>query len=528
MTHKYKKINLGFKDNVANLLKETFLSPIDVSTVKKLFFRISRTAHIKHKTIPLTIFLFFISFYIGVSKYPYNSDTIVTTYLPINIIRGEGFNLKKLYPYLDTVLPTKLDVNNLPYYITQKNNYFFSTFPVFSAILALPIYIFPVIINNITIENLAEHFSKVIYLGTLSASIFSSISVVFVFLSLTRFTNRPKALLLSLIYGLGTSTLSLSSQSLWQHGASQMFLSISLYYFIRGQKEKKLIGVTGLFLELAVLSRFINVIIAAIFAVYLLIFERKQIIKFIIYSMPPVLIFAMIQFASTGNLFFYEYEGLAGNAAFSYPIIKGFFGLLIAPSKGLFVYSPIFLFSIIGTILAISKKDRVLQFISIVSIFFIFTMAKWTGWQGGWFYGPRMLTDITPFLILLIVPVVESKFWTSRIFKFVFFFIAFISISIHLLGAIYSDLGWYRLQTMFLTEQKASSADFLFSLKYPEIYYYYLYSGGFFGVINLFFHTLLNVLLTMIKGTVILAIVYIIFRFLKEIISRTLKLATKL
>ncbi len=524
MPHIYKKINLGFKDNVPNLLKKTFLSPIDVLTVKKLLLGISRFARIKQKAIPIIILLFFIFFYIGVSRYPYNSDTIVTTYLPVNIIRGAGFSLKKLYPYLNTILPTKLDANNLPYYITQKDTYFFSTFPVFSAILALPIYILPVLIKNIRVENLANHFATITFLGTLSASIFSSISAVFVFLSLSRLTNRFKSIILCLIYGLGTSTLSISSQSLWQHGASQMFLSISLYFFIRGQKEKKLIGVTGLFLGLAVLSRFINVVISAAFAMYLLMFQRKQIIKFIIYCMPSVLIFVMIQFASTGSLFFYKYEGLSGNAAFSYPFLKGFFGLLFAPSKGLLVYSPIFLFSIIGAALAFLKKDRVLQFVSIVSILFTFVMAKWTGWQGGWFYGPRMLADITPFLILLIVPVVENKIWNYKLFKIIFFLLALISISIHLLGASHIDLGWYQLQTMFLSEEKASSADFLWSIKYPEIYYYYLHAGGFFGTVNLFFHALLNVLLTMIKGTAILALTYIIARFLKEMISRTLKL----
>ena len=158
------------------------------------------------------------------------------------------------------------------------------------------------------------------------------------------------------------------------------------------------------------------------------------------------------------------------------------------------------------------------MFYSALATLYLLFIASWSDWHGGWSYGPRMLADITPFLTLLLVPVVKiNKIWQSKIFKLVFFLAASFSIFVHLLGSTVADFSWYRIQTMFLSSEISQKGEFLWNWKYPEIYSFYLGSGGFFGIINLFSVEIINITLTMIKGFAIFGIIFSIYLLLQRI-----------
>lgn len=465
----------------------------------------------------LLVFLFFTLFYIGTRRVASSTDTIVTTFLPISIIRGNGFDLEKVYPTIRKLLPSKVGDSGLPYYVIKENNHILSTFPVFSSLVATPIYLLPVLVKNVTLDNLDNHINLILSLGKISASTFSGISAALVFLCLKELLNTKKSLMLTTLYALGTSTLSISSQSFWQHAASQMFLASTIYVFVKGQKNKKLLPLCGLFLGFAAVSRFPNLIIAIAFSAYFVFFERKKLLNFVWYSTPAILFFAWYQITYPGNLFFYKYEAIGEIASFNHSFLKGFSGLLFAPNKGLFIYSPIFLLSIWGIIIAWRKKLKALRFFSVVIFLYIAFVAKWSAWHGGWSYGPRMLADITPFLILLTSPVAnDTKIWTNFIFKRIFWIIGFVSVFIHFLGATVADFSWYSIQTMFLPIEKAKEAEFLWNWKYPEIYSFYLDVGGFFGIIYVFSREITHITLTIIKGFVAVVLLYLLITFVKS------------
>ena len=469
---------------------------------------------------PIIIFVFFLLFYIGTSRVYVLTDTVVTTYLPVSLIRGNGFDIEKTFPAINKILHQDPNKDSPPYYIIHENNHYFSSFPVFSSLLAVPIYFPVVLLKGITLENLSldKNITLVLSLGKISAAFFAAVSTVFVYLSAKQFLQRGKALLLTFLYALGTSTLSISSQSLWQHGANQMFLAITMYFFIIGQKKKHLLASTGFFLGLAVITRFATGFIALIFFVYFLIFEKKSIFKFLQLAMPALIFFAWYQISYPGNLFFYKYESFGEIGHFNHSYLNGLLGLLVAPSKGLFVYSPIFIFSILGIVLTFRKKSKTLMFYSALATLYLLFIASWSDWHGGWSYGPRMLADITPFLTLLLVPVVKiNKIWQSKIFKLLFFLAASFSIFVHLLGSTVADFSWYRIQTMFLSSEISQKGEFLWNWKYPEIYSFYLGSGGFFGIINLFSVEIINITLTMIKGFAIFGIIFSIYLLLQRI-----------
>ncbi|OGD92064.1 hypothetical protein A3D07_03055 [Candidatus Curtissbacteria bacterium RIFCSPHIGHO2_02_FULL_42_15] len=479
---------------------------------------------------PVIIFLFFLLFYIGTSRIYVLTDTVVATYLPVSLIRGNGFNVEKTFPAINKILPQNPNMSDPPYYVIHENNRYFSAFPVFSSLLATPIYFIPVILKGITLENLNldENITLVLSLGKISAAFFAAVSTVFVYLSAKQFLKKEKALLLTLLYALGTSTLSISSQSLWQHGASQMFLAITIYFFILGQKKKHLLPATGLFLGFATIARFANVFITLIFLVYFLIFERKSAFKFLLLTLPAIFFFVWYQITYPGNIFFYKYEAWGEIAKLNSSYLAGFLGLLIAPSKGLFVYSPIFLFSLLGSLLTFRKKIKAMRFFSVLVGLYVLSIASWSDWHGGWSYGPRMLADITPFLILLLAPVIKiNKMWQNKIFKATFFLVAFFSIFVHFLGSTVADFSWYQIQTRFLPVEESHKATFLWDWKYPEIYSFYLGAGGFFGTVYVFSIEIINIALTMIKGFAIFGIIFTIYLIFKRICKNLAPQITK-
>jgi len=65
------------------------------------------------------------------------------------------------------------------------------------------------------------------------------------------------------------------------------------------------------------------------------------------------------------------------------PLWKGLSGLLLSPSRGLFIYSPFFLFALWGLIVVWRGKDRLLQCFSFAGFFLILTASKWFDWWGG-------------------------------------------------------------------------------------------------------------------------------------------------
>lgn len=484
-----------------------------------VFFRFIHGLHpwysrIENKKLAGLICIFFFLFYFGTSRNEIPSDTAPATYLPISLIRSEGFTFDKMFPYLLKTSPGSIEKDALPYYLLKQNGHYLSTFPVFSSVLSLPVYIVPVLYHGVTPENIGKHLSLIVDLGKFSASLFTALSVSLVFLSLLEFVNKKKALFLTIIYALGTSSLPISSQSLWQHGASQLFLAASMLLIIKGQKREDLLPWSGLTLGFATLCRFPNIIIALIVSGYFLISKRKFFLRFILLSLPSVFFLAWYHLTYFGNLFFFGYEGiLDNNVAFNNPFIFGVLGILFAPSKGLFIYSPIFLFSILGIIICwLNKKYSSLRIFSVVAVIFTVFISKWDAWHGGWSFGPRMLVDITPFFVILLVPVIDSNLLRKKVFRYIFFLLGFVSILIQFFGVIVFSYSWYQLQTMFLFGNDLKRATFLLSWRYPELYYYYLHTGGFFGIILVFASEIFNIGKFMVVEMLVLSLIYLVVK----------------
>ena len=104
-----------------------------------------------------------------------------------------------------------------------------------------------------------------------------------------RVTANWMAMLLTLIYAFGTSSLSVSSQALWQHGPAQLALAAALYCLVRARDDPRWAGYAGLPLAFEVITRPADALIAAPLGLYVLVSYRREIWRFIAAAIAPLL-----------------------------------------------------------------------------------------------------------------------------------------------------------------------------------------------------------------------------------------------
>jgi hypothetical protein len=328
-------------------------------------------------------------------------DTIPASYLPLSILREFDLDLDE-FPFLYEP--------DMPWFVQRVDGRVVSAYPPWAGVLSLPVYLLPVL------GGLVAQSPWVYDLAKLSATLVTALSVVLLLLTLRRLTGATVAYCIAIVYAFGTSSFSTSSQALWQHGPSQLFITLTMYWLVRGISEPRFSAYTGLALASAVLCRPTNALIAAPIVAYLICHRRDQFVGFLLAALPPALCLATYNLHYFGSPFTTGIIGTTGpsriwgsaSALFSTPLAEGLAGVLVSPARGLFVYSPILLVSVVGMVMVWRRPTPVLlRYLSLAPLPVLVLTAKWLNWWGGGSYGPRLLADITPLLCLYLYPPFE-------------------------------------------------------------------------------------------------------------------------
>ncbi|MGH8058282.1 MAG: ArnT family glycosyltransferase, partial [Candidatus Entotheonellia bacterium] len=380
----------------------------------------------------LLFFLLILFMYIGNAQHLEWGDTIPTRFLPLSLLREFNFDLDE-FPFLYEKL--------IPYYLQYRNGQLVSSYPVGAALLAVPFYLLPVL------AGISSQSPWRPFLEKLSAATIAVLSGFFFYLVLRRLASERAAMVATGLYALGTSTFSISSQALWQHGPSQFFLTLGLYLIVRGMDKKRLLPWSGLAFGAAVVCRPTDVLLMVPLFLYLARYRRGQLLTWTLFALPPALFFLAYDYVYFGSIFELGYGAAVLNPSSSHwgtPLGEGLLGVLVSPSKGLFVYSPILLLSCVGMYTVWKRGgDPFLRYLSLGPILVVLLYSKWHFWWGGETYGPRLIADITPFLALYLYPVwnaVEKR----NILKTLFVVLAVVSLIMHAIGAYAFDASWYR------------------------------------------------------------------------------------
>lgn len=333
-----------------------------------------------------------------------SGDTIPASLLPFSILEHHNIYLDDFYYYYF------FNYDQI-WYFKEINGHFLSTYPIVTPILVTPLYIIPYIVlklNNCPIDMFHPGFAKTVcVMEKLSASFIASMSVIFVYLSIKTLINRRVAFITAMIFAFATNTWTISSQALWQHGLEELLLAILIYLILMNEKNEsnKIIISLGILSGLFLFNRPIDSLLLIPIALY--VFELRE-RKFIYYmvaaflSGAPFLVYNFYYF----NNFFGGYADLLQLFDTGSGMIIRFIGLLISPSRGLFIYTPVMLLSILGFAKVLQIPNRriknflIMMGISCISLVIIYS--NFIIWWAGGSYGPRFLTGMLPALAVFL------------------------------------------------------------------------------------------------------------------------------
>lgn len=262
-----------------------------------------------------------------------------------------------------------------------------SIFPPGVAILALPVLV-PAVFAGVS----PSDATALLLLGHLVAAILEAIVALLLWAVFGRFVSARWSVGLVLLYVLATSVRTVASQALWQHAGVHLGIALALWLVLDERPASaRRSFLAGLAIGVGTVARQTTAVVLAG------IVSRRTFLRAIAgfgIGIIPLLAYNAFAF---GNAFEQGY----GSKPFDTPVLTGLYGLLLSPSRGLFVYAPYLLFAVAALVLAWRARGEVaarLRGFGIAGLATLVLYATYTEWWGGRVFGARFLDDLAPIL----------------------------------------------------------------------------------------------------------------------------------
>ncbi len=338
-------------------------------------------------------------------------DTYPARYLPFAIVNDHTI-------FLDPVAKVAAQGrgDGAFWMLRRPDGHILSLYPVAVPVLVSPLYIPAAAwlrMRGWTEANL-DHVARI--MEKLSASLLASLSASLLYLLLLRRARPPVALFLTAAYAFGTTTWVISSQALWQHGLAALLVVGALLALTKAPTAPRAIA-AGLLCGLIAANRPPDAILAAALGAYALFWAggRRYRLLFVAAGALPAAAVLLYNLGAAGNLL--GGYGLIGRARFfSHELLPGIAGLLVSPTRGLLIFSPFLLFlALAGRFMPRNREERLLTLAMLAAIALQIVVYAKADWRGGLSWGPRYMTDVLPFFIWMLAPVVSSLSGIARI-----------------------------------------------------------------------------------------------------------------
>ncbi len=293
------------------------------------------------------------------------------------------------------------------YRVIIRNGHAYYYFPVGTSLVALP-FVACARFAGMDMANVPDDLTLQGLLAALSVSLIALLSY-----SLCRFRLREiESLLLATIFVFGTSIAGTCGTALWSFNFEVVFIllalnllslilqkrnstsgiisfglgtSLFMAYLCRPSAGFFIVGVLAvLFLSRSAVAAKITAFTLAMFIVIFISFSLREYHS----ALPP----------------YYQLTRLAGTGDFK----TALYGLLLSPSRGLLVFSPHLLFVLPAGLLVLRRDRMHLIFAYAWMLVQLLSISRFPHWWGGHSFGARLLTDITPALLLIAIGTVAG------------------------------------------------------------------------------------------------------------------------
>jgi hypothetical protein len=338
----------------------------------------------------LGLFAFLVGMYMA-SPVKTSFDSRWSIHTAMSLVEGRGGDLSD---YL-----TVLKKNDF-YAIEYPRGRPHTVFPIGVSLLAAPVIAIVAFVDPSYKEMLREKVpanTERILASTLGAAA----AVVFFWLIYDYFQHLSIALASTAIFSLCTSMWSTATRALWQHGPLVLMLVVAMLLLQRARKNPALIQFASLPLAMAYLIRPTAAVPIVILSAYVFALYRRWFLRYVGWAIliaAPWIAFNVEIYGAFLPPYYMGQVSYGSESAFPIALT----GNLISPARGLFIYSPVLLCALTGFGFALRESDQRslhLAYATIVlaTLFTVSSLPTW-GWWGGHCYGPRLMTDLVPYL----------------------------------------------------------------------------------------------------------------------------------
>lgn len=270
------------------------------------------------------------------------------------------------------------------------------------------------------------------------ASALLAAAAVVMFFIARRFLPANRAMWLALLFALATPAYSTAGRGMWQHTPSMLLLTIVIYMLLRAEERPALAAWAGLPVALSYTCRPTDSLFVIVFTLYVAARHRKYLAGYFLAAAPVAAAFLAYNFSIYHAMFSPYYrtaldgfypgkwllwgEGLAGN--------------LVSPSRGLLLFTPVFLFAA-WSMIRRKWATPLSPWLAVLVLAHWLAISAYTAcWWAGHCFGPRFFTDVAPVFVLFLIPYFARWERLAPGLRAAFVALALISFGIHLRG------GW--------------------------------------------------------------------------------------
>ncbi|MBX3023869.1 hypothetical protein KF840_03065 [bacterium] len=365
-------------------------------------------------------------------------DSVPTRRLPFSLLREGNLDL-------DEFTWERGERGTLPYFVHAHGGHIYSVTPIATAIVATPLYVLPawwLARAHIDYDDVRARVLEVV-MERVAAAALTALSAVVVFLVLRRLATWRWAVALTLLYGIGTSAWSISSQALWAHALAQVTLALLCLILIAPSPTRLALLAAGAVAAVSVANRPQTAVLAGLVFLFLVVHQRWRALYYA--ALPGIagLGLAIYNYA----IFSTTLGGYGSLGHFSGSLVQGASGLLASPNRGLLVFTPIMGFALWGAL----RVWRVpappwLRWLSIVLLLHVLVYATFKEWWAGYTYGPRYFSDVLPALVIFLVYGLVP-YWRWPAVRVVATALALFGVVVQAIGTYAEDDSWNREPT---------------------------------------------------------------------------------
>lgn len=288
------------------------------------------------------------------------------------------------------------------YRLSRYGGRVYNYFPVGTSLVILPV---------VAAESLRQpdptEPARTLKGSDLAADVLAAGSVGLLFLvGLSLGGSTRVVFLATLIFAFATPHFAIHAGGLWSHNTSSFLFLVSTWLLVRDD-EKRLSWLSSFPAALGYLSRPTSVLWILVSAVYLG-RDWKQWLRHVLVLLAIGALFVAWSLSTFGSILPRYYQ----QRRFSFDQFpEAMAGHLVSPNRGLFVFAPILLLSLVGIYLVVRRRSSYHAFFPSLATYCVvewLVVSTYTKWWGGGSFGPRLLAEALPAWSLLLIPALEA------------------------------------------------------------------------------------------------------------------------